>query len=418
MDIPRATSVKRRKLIKQITLIVFGLGLVLLTTLGLSRLKPAAPTVERSTVWLDGVKRGPMIRQVRGLGVLVPEEVLWVPALSEGRVERILIRPGTEVKADSVLLILGNPELELQALEADYQVKAAEAEYANLKIQLESARLNQTADLARVGSDYHQSKLKADRDELLAKEGLLADLSLQLSKSTATELSHRREIEEKRLDIQSQANEAQLAAKRAEIDKLKALAALRKNDVGSLHVRAGAAGVLQQMEVEVGQRVPPGSILAKVAQPEHLKAELKIPETQAKDVALGQIVSIDTRNGLIPGTVSRVDPVVKEGTVTVDIRLTGNLPPGARPDLSVEGIIEIERLPDVIYVGRPAFGQPNSTVSMFRLEADGVHAARTQVKLGRSSVSTIEIIEGLQPGDQVILSDSNAWDDHDRIQLR
>jgi HlyD family secretion protein len=418
MDIPRSSSVKRKKLIKRVVLVVF-LGIaVLLTTLGLARLKPAAPPVDRSTVWLDTVHRGPMVRQVRGLGALVPEDVLWIPATTQGRVERILMRPGAMVKPDTVLLVLSNPELELQALDAEYQVKAAEAELVRQEVQLESQRLTQQAEVARVKSEFHQSKLRADRDELLATEGLLADLSLHLSLSAAEQLQERSEIEEKRLSIQFKANEAQLDVQRAQVEKLRALARLRQSEVEALAVRAGSQGVLQALPVEVGQQVSAGTILAKVAQPERLKAELKVPETQVKDVALGQPVSVDTRNGTIPGSVIRIDPAVREGTVTVDVKLQGDLPQGARPDLSVEGTIEIERLTDVIYVGRPAFGQPNSTVGMFRLEPDGKFAVRVQVKLGRSSVSIIEVREGLRPNDRVILSDTSAYDAYDRIALR
>jgi HlyD family secretion protein len=418
MDKPRSASVKRNRLIKRIVLAI-ALGLaVLLTTVGLARLKPAAPPVDRSTVWLDTVKRGPMVRQVRGLGTLVPEDVLWIPANTQGRVERILMRPGAMVRPDTVLLVLSNPELELQALDAEYQVKAAEAELVRQEVQLESQRLNQQAEVVRVKSEMHQSRLRADRDEVLATEGLLADLNLHLSRSAAEQLRERHEIEEKRFSIQFKANEAQLDVQRAQVEKLRALARLRKSEVEALKVRAGSRGVLQALPVEVGQQVSAGTILAKVAQPEHLKAELKVPETQVKDVALGQPVTVDTRNGTIPGSVIRIDPAVREGTVTVDVKLQGELPPGARPDLSVEGIIEIERLADVIYVGRPAFGQPNSTIGMFKLEADGKTAVRVPVKLGRSSVSIIEVREGLSPNDQVILSDTSAYDSHDRIALR
>jgi len=418
MDIPRSSSVKRNRLIKRIVYGVLLCAAILVTTLGLSRLKPAAPPIDASNVWPDTVKRGPMVRQVRGLGTLVPKDVLWIPAVTSGRVERILMRPGAKVEPDTVLLVLNNPELELQALDAEYQVKAAQAKYADLEVQLESQRLTQQAEVARIESDYQQQKLRADRDELLAKEGLTADLNLRLSKSTAEQLGQRHKIEVKRLDIQAKSNEAQLAVQRAEIDKLVALAQLRRNEVEALKVRAGAAGVLQELPVQVGQQLAAGTIIAKVAQPEHLQAELKVPETQVKDVKIGQPVQVDTRNGVIPGSVSRIDPAVREGTVTVDVALEGALPDGARPDLSVEGIIEIERLTDVVYMGRPAFGQPNSTVGMFRIEKDGKTAVRVAVKLGRSSVNTIEVVEGLKPGDRVILSDTTSYDSYDRIELR
>jgi len=418
MDIPRSSSVRRNRLIKRTIYGVLLCAAILVTTLGLSRLKPAAPPIDASLVWPDTVKRGPMVRQVRGLGTLVPKDVLWIPAVTSGRVERILMRPGAKVEPGTVLLVLNNPELELQALDAEYQVKAAQAKYADLEVQLESQKLTQQAEVARIESDYQQQKLRADRDELLAKEGLTADLNLRLSKSTAEQLGQRHKIEVKRLDIQAKSNEAQLAVQRAEIDKLVALAQLRRNEVEALKVRAGAAGVLQELPVQVGQQLAAGTIIAKVAQPEHLQAELKVPETQVKDVKIGQPVQVDTRNGVIPGSVSRIDPAVREGTVTVDVALEGALPDGARPDLSVEGIIEIERLTDVVYMGRPAFGQPNSTVGMFRIEKDGKTAVRVAVKLGRSSVNTIEVVEGLKPGDRVILSDTTSYDSYDRIELR
>jgi HlyD family secretion protein len=401
--------------------VVYGAVLsagVLLAALGLSRLKSAAPTVDASTVWLDTVKRGPMVRQVRGLGTLAPKDILWIPAATPGRVERILMRPGARVEPETVLLVLSNPQLELEALNAEHEVTSAEAELTGLEVQLESQRLTQRAELARVQSECQQVKATADRNELLAREGLVADLDLQLSKLAFQQLLERQAIEEKRLAIQAQANEARLAVQRAEVERLAAAASLRRSEVKALRVRAGAAGVLQELPVEVGEQLAAGAILAKVAQPEHLQAELKVPETQVKDVAIGQRVEIDTRNGVIPGTVARIDPAVREGAVTVDVALDGTLPPGARPDLSVEGIIEIERLSDVVYVGRPAFGQPNSVIGMFRLEADGKTAGRVTVKLGRGSVTTIEIVEGLRPGDRVILSDTSAYDAYDRIELR
>ncbi len=418
MDIQRSSSVKRMKIIKRV---VFGVIVILVAvaaTFGLYRLKPAAAPVERSAVWLDTVKRGPMVRDVRGLGTLVPEDVLWIPAVREGRIERIFVKPGATVEPGTILLVLTNPELELQALDAEYQVKAAEAHYSDLEVQLEGQQLNQQAELARITSEYQQQKLRYERDELLAKEKLLAQLDLYMSKSNAETLGQRHEIEKRRFDIQGKSSAAQLAVQRAEIDKLRALAQLRRTEVEALRVRAGARGVLQEMPAQVGQQVSAGTILARVAQPERLKAELKVPETQVKDVMTGQPVAVDTRNGVIPGVVERIDPAVREGTVTVDVKLTGPLPVGARPDLSVEGTIQIERLADVIFVGRPAFGQPNSTVGMFRLEKDGKTAVRALVRLGRSSVNTIEVVEGLTPGDQVILSDTTAYDEHDRIELR
>ncbi len=416
MDVPRHRATRRR-LIRRITYGGVLLATVPLITVGLSRLEPAAPEVERSAVWTDTVKRGPMTREVRGLGTLVPEEILWIPAITDGRVGRILVRPGARVEPATVLLVLRNPELDQAALDAEYQVKAAEAKYADLKVQLESQRVTQEAGVAKIQSEYQLAQLKADRDEVLAKEGLLPDLQLKLSLSAAAELSNRRRLEEKRLTIQSDSVEAQLAVQQAEVNKLRALARLKRSQVDSLRVCAGATGVLQELPVEVGQRLVAGTILAKVAQPQRLKAALKIPETQAKDVQIGQKALIDTRNGVVSGLVSRIDPAVREGTVTVDVKLQDELPRGARPDLSVDGTIELEHLENIVYVGRPAFGQPGTSVGLFKLAADGRTAARVPVKLGRSSVSTIEIVEGLRPGDRIILSDMSAWDKHDRIRL-
>lgn len=416
MDIPRKDAARKRRIRRTAiaTVLVAVIGGV---SYGLSKLERAAPIVEKSTLWPDKVKRGPMLRQVRGLGTLVPEDFLWIPAVTDGRVQRIHIRPGTAVKPDTVILTLGNPELETQTLDAEYQVKAAEAKYIDLKVQLDSQTLTQQAEVARIESEYQQARLKADRDAELHRQNLLADISLRLSEATAEELWKRLQIEKERLKIKKDSNEAQLAVQKAEIDKLRALHRLKQSQVEALKVRAGTAGVLQELLVQEGQQLAAGTMLAKVVQPAKLKAELKIAETQAKDIVIGQTAYIDTRNGIIPGRVSRIDPAAKEGTVTVDVHLEGELPPGARPDLSVDGTIEIERLADVLYVGRPAFGQPNSTVSMFKISEDGRAASRVQVKLGRSSVNTIEVVEGLREGDQVILSDMSAWDAVDKIRL-
>lgn len=416
MDVARPERARRRR-IRRIAWIVAALAAIPLVTLGLSRLKPAAPTVERATVWLDAVKRGPMLRSVRGLGTLVPEEILWIPATTDGRVEQRLALPGTVLKPDTVILVLSNPELEQALLEAEWKLKAAEAEAANLRVKLDSERLTQQAHAATIHSDYQQAKLQADRDAELNRLGLLADLNLKLSRAKADELANRDQIEQKRLEIGVEAIRAQLAVQQSTVEQARALCALKRSQVEALKVRAGIRGVLQQVPVEVGQRVAVGANLARVAQPEKLKAELKIAETQAKDVQIGQRAEIDTRNGIILGRVSRIDPAVQQGTVTVDAKLEGELPPGARPDLSVDGTIEIEKLTDVLYVGRPTFGQPHSTVGLFKLDRDGKTGVRVQAKLGRSSVNTIEILEGLRVGDQVILSDMSAWDAYDRIRL-
>lgn len=416
MDVARPVN-KRKRTITRTLYGIGGVTILAAITVGLSHLKPAAPSVSRATVWVDTVKRGPMLRQVRGLGTLVPEEIRWIPAATEGRVERILIKPGSPVTADSVIVELSNPELENTASEADWLLKAAEADYTTLKVRLQSQLLDQKAAFASVEANARQAKLQAAADEELATHGLISDLALKLSKSRADELGIRQDLDHQRLEIAAESTEAELASQTARLEQLRAQASLRRNQVRQLRVRAGIEGVLQQLPVEVGQRIAPGATLAKVTVPGRLKAELKIAETQAKDILIGQPAAIDTRNGIVKGSVSRIDPAVQAGTVTVDVALTGTLPKGARPDLSVEGTIELERLNEVLYVGRPAFGQEQGVVGLFRLTDEGKGAVRTQVKLGRSSVNTVEILEGLDAGDQVILSDTSAWDAFDRLRL-
>ncbi len=416
MDIQREGAARKR-LIRNVVIGVAVTAVVVAISIVVSRLKPAAPTVERATVWTDTVKRGPMVREVSGLGSLVPEQILWIPATAGGRVERINVLPGALVQADTVLLVLNNPELQLSALGAEYDVKTAEANLKDLDVQLESERLTRESTLSSVQFAYQQAQLRAAQDTALNKAGLLVDLNLKLSLSNEADIANRKRIEEKRMAIQSDSITAKMAVQRGLLDQLRAVAALRREQVSSLRVRADASGVLQEVPVQVGQTVGAGTILAKVVQPQKLKAELKISETQAKDVQIGQKVKVDTRNGVIPGSVSRIDPSVREGTVTVDVKLEGTLPSGARPDLSVDGTIELEHLENVVYVGRPATGQPNSTISLFRLGPDGREASRVAVKLGRSSVSTIEVVEGLRPGDKVILSDMSQWDAQDRVRL-
>jgi HlyD family secretion protein len=416
MDIARPEFAKKRRKKR----IIYSLAVILAVvavTLGLSQLEPAAPVVSANTVYTDIVKRGEMLRQVRGLGTLVPEEIRWIPAVTQGVVERILLRPGAEVRPDSVILILSNPELERQVLDAELQLKAAEAQFENLKVQLESQLLTQRAAAATIQAEYRQAKMQVEVDEQLAKEGLISELNLKQSRVRAEELAVRQELEAKRLAIAMQAVESQLEVQRAAVEQQRALYIQRKRELDQLRVRPGMQGVLQQVAVEVGQQVTPGTNLARVADLSRLKAEIRIPETQAKDVVVGQKAVIDTRNGIVPGRVSRVDPAVREGTVLVDVALEGPLPQGARPDLSIDGTIEIERLTDVLYVGRPVHGQPNSTISLFKLLPNSNEAVRVQVRLGRSSVNTMEILEGLQEGDRVILSDMSAHDAYDRIRL-
>jgi HlyD family secretion protein len=415
MDVPRPKAL-RNKRIRQATYLLVILIAASAVTLGLSRLKPAAPSVEKATVWVDTVKRGPMLRDVRGLGTLVPEELRWIPATRDGIVERINVRIGDTVKSDTVLLVLSNPELEQSLVDAELQVQGAEADLANTRAQLQSQVINQEIVMAAADAAAKRAKLQADVNETLAGKGLLGELPLRLSQVDAENSAVQSEMEKKRVAVYAQAAEAQISAVESRVQQLRTAYRLKKSQIEQLRVRAGAGGVLQQLPVEIGQRVNPGTILAKVAEPGRLKAELKISETQVKDIAIGQVAQIDTRNGIVPGHVIRIDPAATQGTVTVDVQLDGELPKGARPDLSVDGTVEIERLNDVVYVGRPAYGQAETAVGMFKVMPDG-EAVRAQVKLGRASVNMIEIREGLQVGDQVILSDMSQWDAYDRVKL-
>src|SRR6266853_4759282 len=416
MDVPRegVAAKKRKRRIITISAVVVG---VILATIGLSRLKPAVPSVDRSTVWIDTVKRGPMVRQVRGLGTLVPEDIRWIPANTEGRVEKIIIWPGTRVEPDSVILELSSPELEQAAHDAELQATAAEAELTTLRATLQRGLLDQEATTAKAKSDYEQAKMERETNDQLAKNGLIAELHYKTSKVKEAELANRNEIEQKRLNFAHDSIDPQLASKQAAVDQAKQLAKLKADQVEALHVRAGMSGVLQQLPVQIGQRVKVADNLARVADPKKLKDQVKIAETQAKDIQIEQKAVIDTRNGVANGHVTRVDPAVEQGTVNVEVAFDEALPKGARPDLSVDGTIELEHLDDVIYVGRPAFGQENNTVGMFKIVAGSSEAVRTPVKLGRSSVNTIEILSGLEPGDQVILSDTSSMDAHERIRL-
>ena len=415
MDVARPASVIRNKKIKRLIYLVVLLLAASIVTLGLSRMKPAAPSVDRATVWIDTVKRGGM-REVRGLGTLVPENVRWIPATTDGIIEEVKVRPGDTVTANAVILILSNPDVVQRATEAELQIKGAEADLANLRATLQTQILNQQSQQASVESQYNQAKLDLETNQELTKDGLISDLIVRKSRLIVHELASKNEMEKKKVEINSKSAEAQVAAQQARVDQFRAMSELRRRQVEQLSVRAGAAGVIQQVPVEAGQRVAPGTILAKVAEPGRLKAELQIAETQVKDVSIGQVASIDTRNGLIPGMVVRMDPAAVNGTVKVDVQLNGEYPKGVRPDLSVDGMIEIERLTNVLYVGRPAYGQADSTVGMFKLTPNG-EASRVQVKLGRSSVNTIEVREGLGEGDQVVLSDMSAWDAYDRVRL-
>jgi HlyD family secretion protein len=415
MDRPRTDQARRRR---KRWIISSGIALVLIgLTVAATRLKPAAPTVERGLVWIDTVKRGEMLREVRGIGTLVPEQISWIAARSAGRVDRLLLHPGAVVKPDDVILVLSNPEVTQAAADAASQLKAAEADLRSFKVQLESGLLAAESTAAAAKADHEQAKLRAQVNEELFKKGLVSELDMRLSKVTAEQAAARYTIEQKRFAFAKDGIAPQLAVKAAEVDRLRAQARLRHEELDALHVRAGMAGVLQLVPVEIGAQVAAGANLARVADPSRLKAEVRIAETQAKDIRLGLPASIDTRNGVVEGLVSRIDPSVQNGTVTVDVSLAGALPPGARPDLSIDGTIQLERLENVVFVGRPAFGQDKRTVGMFKLDPSGSYATRSAVRLGRSSVSTIEIVSGLKPGDRVILSDTSQWDDHDRIRL-
>lgn len=419
MDIQRPASVAQAKKRKQIMLGAVAVIVIAAVSVVLARLKPAAPTVERATVWVDTVKRGPMVRQVRGLGTLVPvdEARLWVPASTQGRVERILMRPGVQVTPDTVVLELSDPNVQQALNDAEQQLRAAEADYNSLKARLDAEALNQRAQAAIVAADFENAQTERRMNEALSKEGLVSNLVKDQSVVRAESLATRNAIENERLKVSEASARAQLQSAQALIDQRRSNYNLRRSQVDQLRVRAGMTGVLEQVPVEVGQQVSPGTNLVRVADPTRLKAELRIAETQARDLAIGQIAAVDTRNGIIPGKVIRIDPAAVNGTVTVDVRLEGELPRGARPDLSVDGTIELERLDNVLFVGRPAFGQEQSTVGLFRLNADG-EATRAQVQLGRSSVNTIEVLGGLAEGDQVVLSDMSAWDQFERIRLR
>jgi RND family efflux transporter MFP subunit len=418
MDIarPEFKTQKRRR-----QLLWGGVGIIVLValTVGVARLKPAAPTVERATVWTDTVKRGSMLRQVRGLGSLIPshEDVRIIPAETEATVLRIQKLPGSQVEGDTVLVEMSNPQLEQEAVDAELQVKAAEAEYQSLKVKLDSDLMTQRAGAATVNADYNEAQRKAQSDKALYDLGVVSGLTAKASQGKADELVTRNQIEDERLKINQKAIESQMAVAQSKVDQMRALAQLKQEQLAKLKVRAGVSGVLVEVPLQVGQHLLPGAELAKVVQPNHLMAALKIPETQARDVQIGQPASVDTHNGIIAGTVSRVDPAVQNGTVTVDVSLTGELPKGARPDLSVDGTIDLEKLDNVLYVGRPAFGQENSTISMFVLDPQSNGATRMQVKTGRASVNLIQIESGLKEGDTVILSDMSRWDNTDRVKL-
>ena len=420
MDIARP-ELKRRKQRRRMLALAGTIAVMAIASFLLSRLEPAAPSVDRSSTVIETIKRGEMVRDVRGNGTLVPEELLFVQAENDGRVERVLVLPGAAVLADTILIELSNPELEQQVFDGAWQLKGAEANLKRLKVQLESDRLTQESTLARLKSDLAQASLEAEADNALAKSGLVPEITRRRSASNAEELAGRAKIEEKRLAIAGESEKAQEAVAQAEIEKLRALLELKRKKVAALHVRAGVDGVLQQIGdheiLQGGQRITPGTTLAKIVQPTRLKAEIKISETQAKDIELGQEARIDTRNGVVSGHVVRIDPAPVQGYVAVDVKLDGPLPRGARPNLSVDGTIELERLKDVLYVGRPVNTQSEGTAGIFKVVPGGHEAIRVPVKFGRNSVSTIVVNQGLSEGDQIITSDMSQWDAHARVRL-
>ncbi|NIR43284.1 MAG: HlyD family efflux transporter periplasmic adaptor subunit [Gemmatimonadetes bacterium] len=414
MDIPREPKKNKKRWLY----IGAGIIAVVVITVALGRLGPAAPSVDKNTIYTDVVQRGEMVRRVRGPGTLISEQIRWIAALTAGRVERIFVQPGAEVDSSTVLLELSNPEVEIQALEAQRQMTNEEAQLVNLRTNLENQRLAQEALVAQVRAQYLEAQRTVKNNEELAEKGLISEIELQNSRDRAVELETRLEIERRRLEVMTDAQQSRLSAQRRQVERFRSIAEFRKNLVESMEVVAGVSGVLAELPLESGQWVRPGDNLARIVQPGRLKAELRIPETQARDVAVGQLALIDTRNDTIQGRVVRIDPAVQASSVTVDVRLEGPLPKEARPDLSVDGTIEIERLTDVLYVGRPAYGQANSLVGLFKVVENGDAAVRVTVRLGRSSVNTIEIVDGLQVGDEVILSDMSAWDSYDRVRLR
>jgi len=416
VDIARPSQAKKKR-IKRIAYIVAGIVVVGGISLGVSRLKPAAPTVDRAVVWIDAVKKGSMLRQVRGSGTLVPEDIRWIPAQTQGRVERIALRPGAQVTPDTVILELSNPDLENSVRDAELAYRSAQAAFQNRKAELESSLLQQEANVANIESQYKQAELDLQANETLYKEKLISQLTLQQKRSLAGDLKNRFSVEQRRLSITREGITSQVAPQEAEVNQRKAQWELRRRQLEDLKVKSGMSGTLQSVPVERGQQVGPGTNLARVANPSNLKAELRIAETQTKDIHIGQYAEVDTRNGIVKGHVSRIDPSATGGTVGVDVIMDGELPAGARPDLSVDGTIQLERLDNIVYVGRPAFGQENSTVTIFKVGATG-EAIATKVKLGRASVNTIEVIEGLTPGDQVILSDMSQFDAFDRVQIK
>ena len=415
MDIPRQPVNKRRR-----WMVYGGAGVAALVvvTAALARMEPAAPPVDRATVWVDTVMRGDMLRQVRGPGTLVAEDIRWISAITQGRVERKLVQPGTAVKAGDVLVELSNPDVERQALEAQRQLTAAQADLTTLRTNLENQRLSQQATVAQIQALFNEADRQARSAEGLARQNMVSAQELARARDNAEDLRTRLDVERKRLEHTGGSMRQQIASQESQVQMLRRLAEFNQRQIASMQVRAVSEGVLQELPVELGQWVNSGQTLAKVVQPGRLKAVLRIPETQARDVVVGQGASVDTRNGIVRGRVTRIDPAAQNGTVTVDVALEGALPRGARPDMSVDGTVDIENLKDVLYVGRPAYGQAESTVGLFKLQPGGREAVRVNVRLGRASASTIEVQSGLQPGDIVILSDMSQHENAERVRLQ
>jgi HlyD family secretion protein len=417
VDIVRP-EIKHKKKMRRIGYIAAAVVLIPLVTYALSRLKPAAPSVDSGTVWTGTVKRGPMLRDVRGLGTLVPETIRLIPAVTDGQVQTRYLLPGTPVKANTVIFDLVNPQLQQETLDAEYQLKGAQAAYEQTKAQLQNQLMDKRTLAASISSQYRTAEMVRQTKEQLGANGLAPELDVKTAQVQAEELAKENDLAQKEVQTFDNSIASQLAVQEATVNQKRAMYELKKTQMDQLHIRPGIDGMLQELDVEVGQKVTMGTVLARVAQPTHLKAQLKIAETQAKDILIGQKATVDTHNGIIPGHVTRIDPAVVNGTVTVDVGLDGPLPTGARPDLSVEGTVEIERLADVLYVERPVHGEANSTVGIFKVVDDGKEATRVQVQLGRTSVNTVEIVKGLEIGDKVILSDMSAWDNYDRVQLK
>lgn len=414
MDIPRTPTKNKKRYIQG----GIAAGGIILLTIVLGSLKPAAPSVDREILSIDGVRRGELVREVRGPGTLVPEHIRWISALTPARVERIFVQPGTRVTASTALLELANPDVQIEALDAQRQLTAAEGELVNLRTSLQSQRLNQAGIVATTRSQYLQAKRDAAVADSLEVIGGLSRNDVSLAREKAAELEARYDIERQRLELLSSTVDSQLAVQREQVNRLRAITAFRLSRLSSLQVKAGEDGVLQELTLQLGQWVVPGTILAKVVQPGKLKAVIRIPETQAPGLAIGHKASVDTRTGIVPGHVIRIDPAAQQGTVTIDVALDGALPEGARPDISVDATITIERLSDVLFTGRPAYGQPNTTIGMFKLVEGGDYAVRVPVKLGRTSVNAVEILEGLAAGDSVVLSDMSRYDNVERVKLK